>query len=176
MKRNASLSPDGTYRTSLARMLDLNCKLKCCEGGGLPKYAGYVLFICNNPSTADGEFDDPTVRRLWGFTRAWGLNSFQLANTNCYRSTDPKGALVPPENVLSINDGWLRSLHTRSAFTVCAWGDKANPTLVERTVRLLHPLGPLHALRVTKAGNPQHPLYLPANSMPNVWKPEKWIH
>jgi hypothetical protein len=175
MFRNASLSPDGTYRTSLGRMFDPNCKRKCCEGG-LKRNSGFVLWVGNNPSTADGEFDDNTVRRMWAFTRLWEFNTLQIANTNCYRSTDPNSALVPPNFILDINDDWLRSLHTRSAFTVCAWGDKANPKLAERAVRALHPLGPLHALRETKAGNPQHPLYLPAVLAPELWIPKKWMH
>jgi hypothetical protein len=99
-----------------------------------------------------------------------------VVNTNPYRCTEPKHALMPPDNVLEVNDKWLAEIHTHSAITMCAWGDKANPALVERAVRILHPLGALFALRVMKNGNPQHPLYLPGTLTPQLWKPEKWIH
>jgi hypothetical protein len=130
----------------------------------------------NNPSTADGLVDDATVRKIWRVTRIMGYNMMYVVNTSCYRSTDPTKAIVLTEDEARVNDHWLQMVHRQSALTVCAWGDKANETLVSRTVRLLQPMGPLWCLRETKAGNPQHPLYLPDACMPKPWKPTKWAN
>ena len=54
----ASLSSDGCYRWWLRR----------CLGTG----EGCLLFVGLNPSRADGQRDDPTLRRLIGFARQWG--------------------------------------------------------------------------------------------------------
>jgi hypothetical protein len=99
-----------------------------------------------------------------------------LVNVNAYRATKPSDALYPSEDVAAVNDNWLRTTHANSSMTVCAWGDKANETLVTRAVRAIYPIGPLQALRVTKRGNPQHPLYLPAATMPSNFVPLKWIN
>lgn len=170
MIRNATLSSCGRFRTSLTRALDYNCKLNCCKNGTLPRNSGYALFICNNPSTADAETDDASIRRMWAFTRSWGYNLMMVGNTNCFRATDPKLAKPTHETVSQINDSWLVSMHRKSGVTVCAWGDDAHQGLVIRAVNLLRPIGALHMLRLTKAGNPWHPLYLPGTLTPQLWR------
>lgn len=135
-----------------------------------------VAWVLNNPSTADADNDDPTVRRAWAFSTSWGYDSMIFVNTNPHRSTNPKLARVPPESVLEANDDWLRHAITGVETVICGWGDKANPDLARRAVRVMHSLGPLHALRITKAGSPQHPLYLPGNLTPTLWNPERWLH
>ncbi len=50
ISRSANISNDRQERFSLSRIWDLN----------KPK----ILFIMLNPSYADDEFDDPTIRRL----------------------------------------------------------------------------------------------------------------
>lgn len=152
------------YRLLLSRFID-----ETSHKGGV---VGWVL---NNPSVADHETDDPTIRRLWTYTQAWGFESMAVVNTNPYRSTNPNHGHVPSEHVLQRNDHWLEQLMQFSRVVVCGWGDKANPDLAKRAALLLHKLGPLHALRVTKAGNPQHPLYLHSSFKPNPWVPTKWL-
>jgi len=174
MFKHARIDLTGRYRVLLTRWFDPACTAKCCEGGVFPR-TGFILWVLNNPSTADGTTDDPTIRRLWAFTRACGYNAMHVANTNCYRSTEPKDQLRPPEDILAANDEWLANLHKHSAMTICAWGDRALPDLVERAVKILHAIGPLYALRVTRAGNPQHPLYLSGSTVPQLWAPTKWI-
>jgi len=63
MQGSAIFSPCREYRYSLWR-----------KWGGLfaPDYKGYVMFIGLNPSTADENRDDPTIRRCIAFTKAWG--------------------------------------------------------------------------------------------------------
>lgn len=135
----------------------------------------WVAWVLNNPSTADHETDDPTVRRAWAFTESWGYNGMMFVNTNPHRSTNPSAQRMPNAQVLAYNDAYLMEAMSQCQLTVCGWGGNAIPELVARTVRILHTCGPLHALRITKQGNPTHPLYLPGNLQPKPWIPTKWL-
>ena len=55
---SATISKDGLYRYSLERVWDPSKPT--------------ALFICLNPSTADAEIDDPTVRKMVGFAKRFG--------------------------------------------------------------------------------------------------------
>lgn len=177
MIRKATISECGTYRVALSREYDPTC-VNCTDArkwpGGPPRKSGFVSWVLNNPSTADGINDDPTVRKAWKYTRGWGYGAMLFVNTNCYRSTHPELALYPSDYVMMQNDGWLRHAMDISALTICGWGDRANDALAKHAFEIMHELGPLHAMRITKDGNPQHPLYLASTCEPNLWKGEKY--
>jgi hypothetical protein len=164
-QRSAVLSECGNFRYQLVRALDRD-EFKTST---LPGYIGWVL---NNPSTADHEVDDATVRKCWRYTTLWGYGGMMFVNTNPYRSTDPKRAKVPEEQILLANDSWLAYAMGQCPYMIAAWGDGANPELARRAVAVMHRLGPLHAMGITQSGNPRHPLYLPGNLQPSIWKPK----
>lgn len=174
MKRKASLSACGTFRVALMREHDPECRQKCCVDY-TPTKTGFVVFVLNNPSIADSDIDDPTVMRGWGYTKAWGFGAMMFVNTNCWRATNPAMARIPDEAVMVSNDKWLRHAMEISAITICGWGDKADVRLARRAWEVLHVAGPVYALRITKSGNPQHPLYLPGNLTPTLWNGEKYL-
>lgn len=74
---SASFSLDRVYRYHLWRRL----KREGC---------GSVAFIGLNPSTADEQKDDPTVRRCIGFARAWGYDRVEMLNLFAFRAKDPR--------------------------------------------------------------------------------------
>ena len=168
-QKSAVLSADETCRFQLCRAL-------CREDWATTTLPGFVAWVLNNPSTADAELDDPTVRKCWTYTLRWGYGAMMFVNTNPWRSTDPKGARVPHEDYLLANDSWLRYAVGQCPYVVAAWGDRANRDLAMRAVNIIHPIGPLHALRVTQSGNPQHPLYLPGDLQPQLWKPNTGLN
>jgi hypothetical protein len=103
-----------------------------------------------------------------------------FVNTNPFRATDPNVGRMAADagfndDILAANDSWLRYAQGQCPYLIAAWGDKAAPYLVRRAISVLHPIGPLHAMRVTKQGNPQHPLYLPGNLQPQLWAPTKGL-
>lgn len=151
MIRDALISPCGLYRFRLSRKM------------------GSVLFVMNNPSTADAEIDDPSVKRCIAFARAWGYPKLTVGNTNPTRSTDPSLATVPPESALMDNDLHLMSQALRADLVIVGWGDAAHPILATRALEILRSLTPVHHLGLTKAGNPRHPLYLKGDLKPTLW-------
>ncbi len=125
-----------------------------------------LVFMCLNPSTADGTTDDATVRRLNGFTSTYGFSGFTLMNLFAYRATQPKDLLRANDPVGPLNDAKLwATLKTRST-VICAWGTQAG-TLGKAMRDRLHQLQDLFqdvecwSIGPTaKDGSPRHPLYL----------------
>ena len=158
LRRSAKLSPCGRYRYLLRRSwLDL-----------FAQPDNYVLFICLNPSTADANIDDPTVRRCMGFARSWGYSGVVLANLFAFRATDPKKMLSAPDPVGPDNDRYLVEAARVASLVVAGWGVHGTHKDRAREVRSLVP--GLHYLRLTKGGHPAHPLFLPHYLRPISWK------
>jgi hypothetical protein len=137
-----------------------------------------VAFIGINPSTADAEFDDATIRKEIGFATRWGFDCLDMVNLWPFCSRDPDALLVadapefesfkldvPSAPVVSDGDRMLREVFRRARRVVAAWGShemvKRHPERV-RAVLALVPAGvDLVALRVSEKGHPLHPLYQP---------------
>ena len=130
-----------------------------------------VAFVMLNPSTADGTDDDPTIRRCWGYASFWGFHELAVVNLYAYRSTDPAALRSVADPVGPDNARHQRYFVKTSALTVCAWGANANPGAVEDFVRRVREFGgpPLYCLGTTAAGQPRHPLYMPARITPTLW-------
>lgn len=121
-----------------------------------------------NPSTADENGDDPTVARMVTRARAWGLGSLLMWNAAAFRSKDPAG-IYDNENAIGLeNDLWIdrivREVVERRGTLLYGWGAhlaKALPGRAAEVDRIVRRAGgnPL-ALRLTKGGHPEHPLYL----------------
>jgi hypothetical protein len=130
-----------------------------------------VLFIMLNPSSADEKHDDPTIRRCIGYASAWGFTDLGIANIFALRSTDPHVLYTAADPVGEDNDYALEHQAEMHDLVVCAWG--VHGLLRDRSaaVRKLLARVELHYLRLTNAGEPGHPLYLPADLKPTKWAP-----
>lgn len=145
MVRRAQLSRCGTYRYTLERSWSSGPR---------------VAFVGLNPSTADAEVDDPTIRRCVGFARRWGFSGLLMVNLFAYRATDPDELLKLDRNTAigPENDDVLRHVHVDARLTVSAWG--AHPAAVVRAQEVEPLLRKFGVLGVTKSGAPRHPLYM----------------
>lgn len=120
-----------------------------------------------NPSVADAERADTTLRRLIGFARVWGYGGLVLRNLFALRATDPRLLRTHPDPIGPDNDAHLLG-PDQYTLTVCGWGahgslaDRADYVRTELTRRGVR----LHHLGVTRDGQPRHPLYLPASAHP----------
>ncbi len=122
-----------------------------------------VAFIGLNPSTADAETDDPTIRRCIQFAKNWGYSGMIMINLFAYRSTDPKKLISVDDPVGPNNNYWLIKLASEASCTVAAWGGGGDINNRGRNVAvILKRAGiDLKCLGTTKNGQPRHPLYLP---------------
>jgi hypothetical protein len=126
-----------------------------------------VAFIMLNPSRADAQHNDPTIRRCMDFAFRWGFGSMEVVNLFAYRSADPAHLRLVDDPVGAHNHVFLaRALRTATC-AVAAWG--TGGTLLGRDRALLELLGQVYALSclgLTKEGHPRHPLYVRATARP----------
>jgi hypothetical protein len=160
IRRDAVISGDGLYRYTLARWWESDVE--------------FLTFVMLNPSTADAEQDDPTIRRCVGFARSLGYGGVMVVNLYAYRATKPADLWKADEPTGGQrNDDLLIELGMQARHgrpLIAAWGANAKP---ERVAQVLAFPGwdKVRALGVTKAGAPRHPLYLPATASPTPWSP-----
>lgn len=153
MHSEAELSADRLYRYRLSRFW---------------AHGPRVTFVMLNPSTADENTDDPTLRRCLGFARAWGFDGVNVVNLYALRATNPMELWKADDPVGPENDRYLREAGAGGAPLVAAWGAHAKRARV-REVLSLPGFERLTCLRTTKRGYPSHPLYLPKTLTPIPW-------
>ena len=150
MRNTARLSSCRRYRFALWRTWD----------AALPR----VMFIGLNPSTADEKRDDPTLVRCMNFARDWGYGGVCMANLFALRATDPAELKVASTPVGEGNDRWLRRLYREAGLVVAAWGNDG--AYLDRAAEVTAYLGPLKCLKRNRSGQPAHPLYQRADTLP----------
>jgi hypothetical protein len=154
---SAVFSRDRVYRYALTRVWDWDLPLQ--------------PWVMCNPSTATAEVLDPTLERCKRFSVSWCAGGMLIFNLFGLRSTDPKALLGHPDPVGPQNDlvieaylsGQRRLRIVKDAGVMLGWGTPAAlGDRGERVLALVHRLGyRTLALKVTKNGQPGHPLYLP---------------
>ena len=133
-----------------------------------------MAFVMQNPSTADGTDDDPTIRRCMGFALRHGCGGITVRNVFAYRSTDNRKLITVFDAVGPDNDKHIATLaHTAiPPVIVVAWGEpiggKQFAYRYWRVGVMLAPLKP-KCLGINKSGHPKHPLYLPNESPLIPW-------
>ncbi|WP_343302864.1 DUF1643 domain-containing protein [Chitinophaga niabensis] len=165
MKKGATISECGIFRYSLWRLWDEK---------------PIVLFIMLNPSTADGDFDDPTIRRLIGFCQRWGTGGFYVGNLYPYRTSSPAilnewwGSFDNWHEMIDANKEnqcLVKEMAIKASYCVIAWGANGMSKGLRTSEEYRYVTGELQlfCLGVTKAGFPRHPLYVPYDSPLITW-------
>lgn len=125
------------------------------------------MFIGLNPSTADETVNDPTIRRCIRFAKDWGYDGIIMMNAYAFRATNPKDMLAAADPVGPGNDEALAYRRPQVGLIIAAWGTHCSE---EREARVRAVIGKtIYCLGRTKAGRPKHPLYLRADTTPEVW-------
>lgn len=151
LEQNAVISACGRYRYLLTRQVGPGTRT--------------ATFIMLNPSTADANNDDATIRRCIGFAQRWGCGRLVVLNLFAFRATDPADLKRVEEPVGAVNRAWFeRTLidDMNTGPVVCGWGVHGEHMGQDQVVLgWLREMGvkPI-ALGVTRDGHPRHPLYV----------------
>ena len=156
LEQPAVFSTDRQYRFLLRRNLGLD-----------PTGEGRTItYLMLNPSTADEEVNDATIRRCIGFGRAWNYAQMYVVNLSPYRATEPQDLKArgpePPE-VWQENLVYVLAAAQRADTLVAAYGSGGQ--WEDRAARVLRELDgagvPVWCFGVTRNHYPLHPVRLP---------------
>ena len=152
MQNPCAFSADRRYRYTLDHRLP--------ELAAGPRQSRLVMWIGLNPSTADENQLDPTLRRIAAFSRREGFGGFVMTNLFAFRATRPADMMAAPEPVGPDNDRFLARTARRCELVVAAWGAHGDfGDRAARVRRLLRGARIVH-LGCTQGGHPRHPLYV----------------
>jgi len=117
-----------------------------------------------NPSMADAEQDDPTLRRCMGFAQGWGFSTLSVHNLFALRATDTKELLTANDPVGPLGDVEFL-VATTADLVIAAWGAGVPFDRDRQAMEMLKGT-PLYCLGRTKDGHPRHPLYVKKGLQP----------
>lgn len=130
-----------------------------------------ALVIMLNPSTADAEVDDATIRSLVRLLRGHGYGSFEVVNIFGLRATDPAALASSSDPQGPLNARIVVAAIERCDIVICAWG--AHPIAAAKSsflmghIRSRRPAA--YCFGKTKGGSPKHPLYLKSDTQLEVF-------
>lgn len=157
IERDAVISDCGRYRYLLRRTWDHD-RMR-------------ALFIMLNPSTADAEIDDPTIRSCVRLCRSWAFGGFEVVNLFAWRATKPDDLATAFDPIGPKNDVIIGAAVARCDIPICAWGAhkmaEARAEPVRQIITVQRPAA--LCLGLTKGGAPKHPLYIKTGTAPVVW-------
>lgn len=164
---SAIISDCGKYRYRLERELRAQ-----------PKKHPKIAIIMVNPSTADAEHDDATIRKLKAFGKANGWGSFVVGNLFAFRATDVKQLSKCEDPVGPDNDTHLHFIMSDCDEVIFAWGPLSKqPSQLRKRWMTVYSLAmeqgltPKRIGETAKCGHPKHPLFLPVSSPLLDWLP-----
>lgn len=150
---SAVLSSCGKYRYVLHRSL-----------GSVFRWHRPVLFIMLNPSIADAEVNDPTIKSCMRISQYNCFTHMTVVNLFALRSTDPSGLLTADDPVGPCNDIYFSEQvekHRNSAI-IAAWGNHKMAKIPGDNIKAK--IEDIVCLGKNKNGSPKHPLYMKTDS------------
>ncbi len=154
MVSSASFSKCREYRWKLTRFINHSKK--------------ELIFIGLNPSIANENDDDPTLRRLVDFANLWGYGSLTVLNLFAKISKSPELLKSCKDPVGSKNDFEInKNIAYWSTTNLCdlwlGWG--VNGKIMTRNNEVLNKIKKKssrtpYIIGLTKDGHPRHPLYI----------------
>ena len=144
IRQDAVISHCKKYRYTLSRIWDESRPV--------------ILFIMLNPSKADAEQDDPTIRRCIAFAKTWGYGGLLVGNLFAYRATNPASLYRRRDPVGELNDQYLLDMATECERVVFAWGEHGS--LKDAAQRIISLFPNAWCICKNKSGMPKHPLYV----------------
>lgn len=164
---SAVISKCGKYRYVLKRKISQPLRwVKPC------------LFIMLNPSKADAELDDPTIKKCIKFAKREGCTSLTVINLYALRATNPNELLRHEEPGGPHNGAWTVTEIEKTAggIAILAWGShtavRGVSHLIPDLIKVIkNEIGQPYCFHINKDGNPKHPLYVKDNAPLIPYKP-----
>ncbi len=151
MRTSAEFSDDRVYRYRLDRVWSEDILSR-------------LIVIGLNPSTADEEANDPTIRRCISFAEREDCGGLVMLNLFAYRSADPSALrkVFDPVGGPRAHDVLVETCYPKGNIVVAAWGVPGVYMGRDRDVRaaMADMKRDLYVFGLTKGGFPKHPLYL----------------
>ena len=145
MKKDVVLSPCRKYRYALRRIWDDSKKR--------------MMFIGLNPSYADENKDDQTIKRCISYAKQWGYGGVIMGNLFAFRTPSPAEMIKAGQPIGEENDKWLKRLLKEADLVVGIWGNSG--AFLGRAAEVAAVFPELHCLRITGSGQPHHIRNLP---------------
>ncbi len=149
--KGATFSNSGEHRYALWRIWDDSKPM--------------VMVIGLNPSTANADNDDPTIRSVVRISKNLGYGGVYMMNCWPYISTDPSRLLISPLDT-EINNRYLAETAIKCKDVIFAWGNFEVVRKHRRDEELKNMFPEALALQVNKNGSPKHPLYCKTDIKP----------
>lgn len=148
MNKGAEFSECGNYRYVLWRQWN--------------EAAPYIMCIGLNPSTANADEDDPTIRNLIELMKNNGYGGLRMTNLFALISPHPEDLRTSPDP-LKENDAWLL-VNSMMCSDICfCWGNFKQAIYRAKKLKdilYIHPLRQIKCFGKNSNGSPKHPLYL----------------
>ncbi|NER82625.1 MAG: DUF1643 domain-containing protein [Leptolyngbya sp. SIO1D8] len=158
MQRSAQFDSTGQYRYRLDRHWD----------NARPAIALIML----NPSRADHQQDDPTLRRCIRLAQYWQYGSLTVVNLFAYCTPFPQILKTAPDPIGAENDTAILQVCQSVPHILLAWGNGGS--FHQRDRHVLDLLTPyrdrLYCLGTNRTGQPRHPLYVPRQTRLCPWE------
>jgi len=148
-QKGAVFSECGKYRYALWRIWDAEKPM--------------VGFIGLNPSTANENTDDPTIRRVVKFASTWGFGGVYMLNLFAIVTPYPED-LVKSSDPVGDNDKQLIGFASACDEIVFAWGSFKEARERAEQVKVMFPGA--KCLTINANGSPRHPLYVKGDTVP----------
>ena len=152
MDKKGDFSKDNRHRFKLSRVWNTDKPI--------------FTYVGLNPSTADAQKDDTTIKKLIGITKYNGGGGFIICNLFSLISPNPYILTITDIEITSppINDKKIKSCIKRSDKVILMWG--VNGKTGRRCDSFLYYFinQNFYCLGINNDGSPKHPLYIRTNT------------
>ena len=137
-----------------------------------------VCFMMLNPSVADAEKNDPTIRRCIDFAQREGGTRLLVVNYFAHRATNPRE--LPKSKDAEGPENWyyIEQAFKRSELVIVGWGSnkfaRDNAARYDLLEQINNRLYGVFCLGTNGDGSPRHPLFLAKDTPLVPWKIGDW--
>jgi hypothetical protein len=170
--RNRLCIEQGSFRYVLGS--DVRDPIPPSAGGWID---GTLLWVLCNSSSAGAEVEDPTSRKVEGFTQRLGFTRWRIVNRHAYRTPYPRelrrAIKAGQDTVGPRNPALVKDQLQRASVVLFAWGGALpKPTGNDGFFTFVRTYfhGTIWCLGLTEDGEPRHPLMLSYDTQPTEFE------